>query len=336
MSFRTSSALVLLATLAACTSGATLDICGRGDRVDLPGGLLITFYDASERPLATITAAADRPTTLPFEIPDGAVYVGVDGLGGSPDEELAGGWAAVTRDGACVCLTAAGQWDAVCDGITCQVANGRCVFVDAETGQPAGARTLAFGENDRDDVRGVTSDTYLAGVAGYTGQNFGQDDAVEVDGSPTVGLVRFDLVSLPSTAIVESAQLLLHVVDVPGAESPAPLELAPIREEWAEGLGDGAPGCASWTCRLPDTPWTDPGCGVPTSRDQTPVAGVPSLERAATYPLETPELTALVQAWVAGDIPNFGLAATCADDTMFVSSQGADGDRPELVITFRL
>jgi hypothetical protein len=185
----------------------------------------------------------------------------------------------------------------------------------------------------------AVADTFVQDTNG--GDNFGGDVAIGIDGavssgSHVVGLVRFDLTSIPEGSALGSAPVLrLCTTDDPLNAGSATLYR--VLEDWTEGIGvrnvdqTGDPGEANWTLRQTGTAWTTVGVGSPGSRDPTPAT-----VGAATFAPALPDTTysvnlemAIVQGWIDDPTTNFGLAivpSTDAGGAFFVSRQGANAD----------
>jgi hypothetical protein len=217
----------------------------------------------------------------------------------------------------------------------------------ADAGSPSGAdgpagtpTTLAFGERAGADVGGVTQDAFL--VEWGQALNAGATEDVHFAGGAgdhEVGLLRFDLGSIPANATVTAAELRLYsesgtsLLDV--GNQVAIFELL---EAWDEGAATLDPGTANWDQRVAGTAWASEGAGAPGSRGSTPLASVAWSTMGQEHTIALP--LAVVQRWVEDANANHGLAfATTqtdnADYGYFLSSDNADdGKRPLLVVTF--
>ncbi|MGE0549227.1 MAG: DNRLRE domain-containing protein [Kofleriaceae bacterium] len=329
---------------------AQIHVCGRGDRAELAsavgsGTLELEFLDASGTAIAkTMVLASATDSELPIDIPPAAMSVRVSGRATAGGPVLATGTGATAGDGAgCVCFSLVGEHRAACEGVTCTFADDACRF------DPSGPRTLVFGENNSgamvDDVRDVTADTYIRGATGEQTWNYGGFPEFRADSDPLmVGLLRFDLSAIPTTATITSATLTLDLSTNVEATTNYPIRFTRALESWDEGT-NAAPetdGCANWTCRQTGVPWTSPGCGTGScaSTDEAvlPNATVLGMEYSVS-------LTSAVSGWVAAPTNNFGLAFTIDAPAMepqtsvwFVSSEApiGDGSRPRLSVTFEL
>src|SRR5512142_31271 len=86
---------------------------------------------------------------------------------------------------------------------------GRIDFDElGDSGIPANAVTVTFGETGTTTFSGVTRDTFLD--SDVPDNNFGLSTEIKVDSSHAVGLVRFDISAIPPSATVVAASL--HVV----------------------------------------------------------------------------------------------------------------------------
>jgi hypothetical protein len=325
----------LIAIAAACADRPTIDLCRRGDRVELGNGFSLEFRDAQGNVLATRDASAEATSHFDDAVPSGAVEVVVIGRDNS-GTTVAHGVARIVGAEACVCVAREEQYIAACAGIGCSIEGGACRFHDDATGAPTGPRTLRLGNNTA-DVGAVTRDTFLRSAVGFEDFNYGGDDVIEVGDFETL-LLGFDLTALPTTSQVTEAVLTLQVSTESSSATSQLVGFRPVLEEWDEGFGMGELGCASWNCRRAGgVAWTNPGCVGPTSCAEASVAGVFPAMLGATYDIG-PEaaLTAVVDGWVRQPQTNFGLAARSAGNARFISSEGLDGARPRLSVTFTI
>jgi hypothetical protein len=318
---------------AGCEETRTIDVCGRGDEVALEGGLVVSFLDEDGAVLAFRETSPAPRASFELDVPGGATEVLVEGRDGG-GVVVAHGRGALEEGGACVCFARDSQYLAACEGIACRQEGGTCGFVDAASGQAAGARTLTIGENADDALHGAV-DTFLDGSLGNELRNFGATDRIEVN-SDTVGLFWFDLRALPTVSQVDEAAFTLIVPSLDGDTSLEMVFLSPVLEAWEEGLENGADGCASWMCRQPDVPWTTVGCGAPGSRADTALGYFVADVFDTPIGLASPALAERVQGWIADPATNFGLAASCGCGTRYASREGSDGLRPRLSVTYRL
>lgn len=160
-------------------------------------------------------------------------------------------------------------------------------------------------------------------------------------------LVRFDLSSIPSSAVVSDAVLTLTVTKASSGSSDVRHDLYRLTNSWVEGTGVGGgaggqitTGTASWSSRqYPNLPWNTPGGDFVS-------ASTASTTISATVPFTAqwsgPGVTADAQAWINGTLPNYGWIVT-GDETVsgsarrFASSEATDATtRPSLTITYNV
>lgn len=129
----------------------------------------------------------------------------------------------------------------------------------------------------RADNAAVVGDTYVDSV--NTSSNFGSATSIVV--SPTTeGLIQFDLSSIPASATITRATLVVYVSKVNAAGS---VSIAPATQSWSEGtvtFGSGNPALGSQVGSFPAS-----AGGLFVSTD----------------------LTAQVQSWVNAPASNFGI-----------------------------
>ena len=102
--------------------------------------------------------------------------------------------------------------------------------------------------------------------------------------------MRFDLSSLPASATVQSASLTLYVTSRSNSNSLT-AAVYPVLRSWHAGY-------ATWASADGSVAWTAAGCnGVGTDRSGTATASVTFA--VASGSVTSPDLTALVQGWVA-------------------------------------
>lgn len=140
-------------------------------------------------------------------------------------------------------------------------------------------------------------------------------------------LYRFDVSSIPSGAVIVNATLELYLLN--GAGIPVTMEAREVLETWVEGSG------------LNTAPFTTNGV----SWDTQPLFGgtaVGAQTVGSTSGWYTFSLTDLVQQWVNGSKPNYGVALVDRNEATiavnyktFASSENADiAKRPVLRIQF--
>jgi hypothetical protein len=197
--------------------------------------------------------------------------------------------------------------------------------VDAQISQPLpdappGAQiVITFGERPNDDVRGVTSDTYIDSA--LPNDNFGTSSDASFDADPVrTALLRFDLSAAPAGAQVDGAELSIYVFD--------PLEtgdcvIAPITEPWAAKE-------ATYLLRTSMAPWSEPGGTV------GQLVQVFTPRTAGEYTVTLP--IALVQRWLDDPVSNLGVrfASTSLDGRggqWSTCNENTSDRRPQLRLT---
>ena len=183
------------------------------------------------------------------------------------------------------------------------------------------------------------------GANGYTGCN---DSYVNV-GSPTAnnnglermavtgygstnyqrGYVRFDLSGLPAGAPIVSAKLYLYAYDQAGSRGSSGFYgLYPVTRSWTDSQ-------VTWNNATTGTAWTTPGGDFGASEDATSPKQAP-----ASVPCwYSFDVTARVQAWLAGSSTNYGWVLKCTDesrsnqDRFYQSDTASAAFRPMLVIS---
>ncbi len=194
-----------------------------------------------------------------------------------------------------------------------------------DAGPPPVTMTLTFGERPGDDVRGVTTDTFLRNDK--PNQRFGDHGDVSVNADPAKhGLLRFELSALPAGATIDSAVLEVNVSDpVESGE----LLLYRLVEDWEELE-------ATWNERRNGQRWTAPGAAPPMSA--LPIAQA-SLAARDTGLFTVTLPATLVQSWVDQPSSNFGVVwiSTSPDGYggVFDSRDSNHTElRPQLSVTF--
>ncbi len=164
-----------------------------------------------------------------------------------------------------------------------------------------------------------------------TGWNYGSDASLSVDSSTQRSLLRFELGALPTGVRVESATLALY------ATSPNPtgtVDLHRVTHSWTEGSCLGTGGCtadgATWATYDGSSNWSTAGGDF----DATP-------EDSQAIPASADwmqwDVTALVNDWLSGNRPDYGVLLTATGGSAaFASSDYGDAAyHPRLAITIR-
>jgi hypothetical protein len=165
-----------------------------------------------------------------------------------------------------------------------------------------------------------SDDTFIQ--ADNPGTNFGGENSIEVrpdNGADRRGLVRFDLSSIPSNAVITSANLYLYAQD---KKQGTITNIYRVTSNWSENS-------ATW-----NTPWTTPGGDFNSSIAH--YSFISDLNNC----LVTLDILDLVQAWVSGTYPNYGvmLYATGPNHTFKYTSKedGTVQEHPRLQVIYTL
>ena len=148
-------------------------------------------------------------------------------------------------------------------------------------------------------------------------------------GSDLSTVLRFDTSSIPAGATVVDASVRFRATD----PSASVYRAYPLLRSWTETV-------TTWTTAATGVPWATAGATGATDRGSTAVGvlSAPSLGRV-TLALDANGI-ALVQSWIDGTATNNGIviAGTSVTDGIDLASREATtaGDRPELVVTYRL
>jgi hypothetical protein len=140
-------------------------------------------------------------------------------------------------------------------------------------------------------------------------------------------LLRFDVSAVPVSATVEHVELHLVTADDPQDGTNIECSLHQVMEPWAEFT-------ATWDLASVGTPWSASGCGSPSCSGTASLGSFVPAQYSTPYTVTIDP--AIVQGWVDGSVPNYGLliANPGTDMTTFVSSESTDGQRPSLAITW--
>jgi hypothetical protein len=200
-------------------------------------------------------------------------------------------------------------------------------------GGSCGIETLLFGERSGTGiVSGVTGDSFVredlpTDAYGAEGDLWLFDD----DAAARVGLLRFDLSSVPPEALIQSAELRLFTCsDATCAMAFAHVKLFRILESW-----DAA--TVTWNDRETNVPWSTAGAGAPSSADATAVhdhyVGAAEASSEVVIPFEAAGV-ALIQDWVLDPAANFGVTLVIGDDDggLQSSESSSAAGRPLLAV----
>ncbi len=217
--------------------------------------------------------------------------------------------------------------DGVCE------ATHYCSFVDAtcegrryadSAGDDLAGRCLhvaVFGDVPQTTRQGVTTDAELESAAPTT--NRGSVDNLTIDASMVVSVLRIELESLPTTAIVEHAELHAHVIET----GDLSVEIHALGESWDEAT-------VTWEQRTTGVAWSSPGAGAQSRTG----AQLGAFSAAALGPVNATLDSATVQSWVSSPATNFGcvLVTRSLEGATIASTQEGDAaQRPYLVVTWR-
>ena len=172
------------------------------------------------------------------------------------------------------------------------------------------------------DVRAPTLDTYLQSTGG--GPNGTAPDLIVGHGSTRdyYLMYRFDLGGLPPSVAKASLYLVAYAS---GGSDPFVLDAHRVTENWEES--------ATWNTSAPNQAWPPGGAVAPAIYATTVVT--PGDLGGYEW-----DVTALVNEWLAGTSPNFGLQLRCttfppSPSTMVFGAREVSSEmrRPELRIT---
>lgn len=192
----------------------------------------------------------------------------------------------------------------------------------------------------------TSADTYMSGY--NTTNNYGGQTYMRV----TLGtsqqrgsLIRWDLSSLPATAVVSNPRLQLNV----STAGSATYNLYNMRRAWVEGTQSGAvPGSgagatfASYDGNTANTWGTAGAANTSSDRYNTNLWGAGSTSFSTTgsktIALNNDGL-AVVQGWVDGSLPNYGLTiqnyTTGSTDVQFSTKENSTtANRPKLILDY--
>lgn len=204
---------------------------------------------------------------------------------------------------------------------------------DGSIATDAGGSTVVVGETPGADFSGVTTDTVLN--SSFTTLNYGASTAMNLRSdtiSQFVGLMRFDLSSLPSGTIAGAE---LRVTTTTTVIDRGRVDLYRVLEEWQEGDQNGGSGVANADDRLPGVAWTAASAG-PGSRDSVVVGTFTPRDTSTEYVVTLD--AAVVQGWLDSPESNFGLALVAAGhrmgDAVQIATSEASSGQPHLVVSY--
>ena len=169
-------------------------------------------------------------------------------------------------------------------------------------------------------------------------KNYGNCDKLYINGpsgtSKDRSMVKFDLSSIPSNAIISSA--IYSLVKVGGSNTSLSTSVHQVTNDWTEGAGGcgGTAGIVNWNKRMTSTDWNTPGGDFnATAESSIAIAG------NGTYSWG---VTNLVQNWVGGSSANYGFITKYTTENVnaqkdFGSSENSTLEsRPSLTITYTI
>jgi len=171
----------------------------------------------------------------------------------------------------------------------------------------------------------TTDDTYIS--SWLPDGQFGQEAQLWVrQGDVIASLLRFDLSTLPSNAVVQQAHLQVYVVERSNANTLT-ISAYRVLRYW-DGLQ------ATWQRALTNQTWSTAGCnGAGTDRLADPSRTV-TLDAVGHW--VTLDLTDMVQYWAAHPGENYGLALKGGASSVSVGYALASNDHPQAAARPRL
>jgi Tfp pilus assembly protein PilX len=180
------------------------------------------------------------------------------------------------------------------------------------------------------------SDTYLD--ANNPAKNYGGSDKLVLQQGAAYPLLQFDLSALPAGSRIVEAKLLLYR-SAPGSLSLAlrTVEAYRVLEPWVAGTKNGATAAdgATWNTRDGSIAWQSAAGTIET-------ASALDVPHTHAYIWLTPwmewNITSLVQGWVDGRYPNYGLMlrpTSSVSTEQYSSAEAGDSTQfPKLVIKY--
>ncbi len=172
----------------------------------------------------------------------------------------------------------------------------------------------------------------------YNNRDYGNHELqVSIGSGSTIenALLQFELSAIPSNSRIISAQLELYHYVTTGTPVAPGVDVYQLTRSWVEGTHDGTGSAdgATWNTWDGNSNWTSAGGDY----NATPVAS--SAISVATADWESWEIGELVQGWIDGSYPNYGLIlkGTGVLDVSFASKEDADPAlHPKLNITYAI
>jgi len=186
-------------------------------------------------------------------------------------------------------------------------------------------------QNGRDGYTDV-ADAYIYASDRY--RNYGSSNALYVrDGETECALIRFGLpASLPASAHIVDARLELYAFDQ-SRTGAVDMRVYALRRPWVAGA-------TTWLLAQAGQPWGRPGA----SDTRVDRAAEPAAQQTVRFRAQWAsfDITALVQAWVSGSVPTYGVTfrgeGRSGIEYRFHSSDATQSRdlRPRLVITYQV
>lgn len=185
----------------------------------------------------------------------------------------------------------------------------------------------------------LTASTGIADTeldASSPSKNYGGSASLQLQRNTYLPLLRFDLSSLPPGSRITDAQLVLYRED-PGSLSLSlrGVDAFRVLEAWIPGTKNGATSAdgATWQTRDGATTWQVAGASI----DTASALDYAHYHSYLSLPTITWSVTNLVQGWVDGRYPNYGLILN--PSTSFTEGYGATEaadptHAPKLVIKY--
>ena len=142
-------------------------------------------------------------------------------------------------------------------------------------------------------------------------------------------VIRFDLSDIPSGVTILEARLWLHASHYKSAAHPLTISAYGLKRPWLEGE-------ATWNEASAGVAWGAGGAeDTATDRDETPAGSFVLVDTSTWYSMD---IAGLVQEWIDGTRPNYGvllLASGLTVETSFWSSEySVQSKHPKLVVRY--
>ncbi|OIQ96183.1 TGF-beta propeptide [mine drainage metagenome] len=169
-----------------------------------------------------------------------------------------------------------------------------------------------------------------------TNQNHGASTTLNLNGgfgNVFKPIISFDTTGIAPGTVVKSATLRLYV-----ASTNTPVVIAKtvkafsVTEAWVEGTKNGGRGADGVTWNKKDAlhNWATAGGSYAWWAPAT--AALPAAFTSGWIEID---ITALVQSWITGMSPNYGVVVTLStDETFRINSREATSNQPQLVLTY--